>query len=320
MKSSAALSETVRAPANVISWWRTSFDQNEAERIAAAIRGEHISQGPVTAEFERRLAEILGVPYVVATTSGSTALLMAMMACGIGPGDEVILPSRTWIATPHAVLMAGAKPVLVDCKPHLPIIDPDAIESLTHGDSGEQPVHHNGRADDMRIINGIAGKRGLCVIEDAGQALCSRNDIGLLGTQSSIGCFSLSVAKVISTGQGGYLATRDETLARRLDSMRTHGVTDLINANYGEMGFNFRLNDIQASIGLVQLDRLPRRIEHMRELYRIYDEGLSDLPFVKLIPMNVDGGEIPNYIEVLCENRALVDYLGKRGIQTRPFH
>lgn len=321
MRFSGAFPESVNAPAHDISWWRTSFGADEAEAIAAAIRAEHISQGPVTAEFERRLAEILGVPYVVTTTSGSTALFMALKACDIGPGDEVILPSRSNIATPHAVLLAGATPVLVDCKPDLPIIDTDAIESLiTSRTRAIIPVHLNGRAADMRVIHAIASKHGLRIVEDAAQALCSRNDSGPLGTQSCIGCFSLSVAKIISTGQGGYLATRDETLAKRLVGMRTHGVTDFINVTYSEVGFNFRLTDIQSSIGLVQLDRLSRRIEHVKEVYRMYEQGLSDLPFITMVPVNVEAGEIPIYIEVLCQNRQrLMDYLRARGIQARPF-
>lgn len=304
-----------------ISWWRTSFGDKEIERIAVAIRAENMSQGPVTAEFEKRLAEILNVPHVVATTNGSTALLMALIACGIRPGDEVIVPNRTWIATPHAVLLLGAKPVLVDCLPDLPIIDPGEIEAvITPRTKAILPVHLNGRSADVRTIRAIAKKHGLRVIEDAAQAMSSRNADGPLGTQADIGCFSLSVAKIISTGQGGYLATRDDAFASRLSAMRTHGVVDLINATYGDFGFNFRYNDIQASIGLVQLEHLDRRIAHVREIYRLYTAGLADLPFIRMVPVNVDAGEIPIYAEVMCEDRKqVIDFLAAREIQTRPF-
>src|SRR5437016_3807884 len=111
-----------------ISWWRTNFGEDEIRLVAEAITAEHISMGPVTAEFERRLAGTIDVPYVVATTSGSMAILMALMAAGIGPGDEVIVPNRTWIATAHAPLLLGARPVLIDVLPDRPIMDVSRLE------------------------------------------------------------------------------------------------------------------------------------------------------------------------------------------------
>lgn len=278
--------------------------------------------GPVTKEFETHLAELLEVPYVVATTSGTTALLMALIACDVGPGDEVIVPNRTWIATAHAALLLGAKPVLAEVQRDYPIVDADAIEPLvTSRTKVIMPVHLNGRSADMKRINEIARANGLRVVEDAAQALGSRNRFGFLGAQSDIGCFSLSVAKIIATGQGGYLATRDESLAKRLVSIRTHGVTDVINPVYTGFGFNFRYNDVQASIGLAQLSRLAGRIERANEIYRMYEKGLADVPGVRVVPADIGGGQIPIYIEILCDRRQqLVDFLAARGIQTRPFY
>lgn len=305
-----------------ISWWRTSFGEAEIERIASSIRAEHVSQGAVTAEFEERLAAVLGVPHVIATTSGSTALLMALIACDVGPGDEVIIPNRTWIATAHAAMLLGAVPVLVDVIEDCPIIDPEAIEPLiTPRTRVIMPVHLNGRSADMQSINGLARKHGLRVVEDAAQALGSRNAHGMLGTQSDVGCFSLSIAKIIATGQGGYLATRDRRVAEKLLNMRTHGVSDVINATYTTLGFNFRFNDVLASIGVAQLDRLPGRIERVKEIYGLYRDGLADLPGVRLIEADLAAGQIPIYIEVLCEDREqTVRFLRDKGIQTRPFY
>jgi perosamine synthetase len=305
-----------------ISWWRTSFGTDEAEKVAEAIANENISQGPVTAEFERRLAEVLDVPYVVATTSGSMALLMTLWAAGIGPGDEVIVPNRTWIATAHAPLLLGAKVVLVDVEEERPIMDVTQIESaITQRTKAIIPVHLNGRSVNMHEVQRIAKKHNLAVIEDAAQALGSRNEDGLLGTQSDLGCFSLSVAKIIATGQGGFIVTRDESLYRKLVAMRTHGVSDIVNASWTQPGFNFRFTDILASIGLVQLKRLPERIEKVKSIHARYSEAMPDLPFIKLIPVNIDAGEIPIYIEVLCPEREhLIQFLAERGIQTRPFY
>lgn len=287
-----------------------------------AISHEHISQGSVTAEFEKKLAEALGVPYVVATTSGSVALLMALMALGIRRDDEVIVPNRTWIATAHAAAMLGARVVLVDVRPEVPLMDISQVRrKITPRTKAIMPVHLGGRMVDMKEITSLAREYGLRVIEDASQALFSRNSEGYVGTQSDAGCFSLSVAKLVATGQGGFIVTRNKDTYERLKLIRTHGVTDVINASYTQLGFNFRFTDIQASIGIAQLARAPKRIEHVKAVYARYKAGIAELPFLKLIPFAVAAGEIPLYSEVLCDDRArLVDYLNAQGIQTRPFY
>jgi len=307
---------------NKISWWRTDFGEEEIRKVSESIANEHLSQGPVTEEFEKGIANTLDVPYVAATTSGSMSILMALIAIGIKPGDEVIVPNRTWIATAHAPLILGAKVVLVDVEPKQPIVDVKQIESkITPRTKAIIAVHLNGRAAYMKEINRIAKSHRLIVIEDAAQAFCSKNEDGMLGLQSSMGCFSLSVAKLISTGQGGFVVTKDEALYERLKAMRTHGVSDLINVSYTQMGFNFRFTDIQASIGVIQLKYLNERIEKVKAVYRKYESRINEFSFLKLIPVNVEAGEIPIYIEVLCPERSkLMQFLAERNIQTRPFY
>jgi perosamine synthetase len=305
-----------------VSWWRTTFGEPEIQRLTHSINHEHISQGAITAEFEARISEALDVPYTVATTSGSVALLMALMAMDIRRDDEVIIPNRTWIATAHAAAMLGAKVVLVDVRPDVPLMDVTQIRGkITSRTRAIIPVHLGGRIVDLTEINALAQEYGLRVIEDASQALFSRNAEGFVGTQSDAGCFSLSVAKLISTGQGGFIVTRKKETHDRLKLIRTHGVADVINATYTKLGFNFRYNDIQASMGLAQLARAPKRIEHAKAVYAKYEAGLTDLPFLKLIPLSVARGEVPLYIEVLCDDRQkLIDYLAAHNIQTRPFY
>jgi len=305
-----------------VSWWRTGFNNGESEAIARAIAQEHVSQGPVVAEFERQLADYLDVPHVVATTSGSMALLMSLWTSGVGPGDEVIVPNRTWIATAHAPLLLGASVKLVDVEPGRPIIDARLVErAINERTKAIIPVHMCGRSADMRTINEIARRHKLTVIEDAAQALGSRNADGFLGTQSAMGCFSFSVAKIISTGQGGIIATRSGETHKKLVAMRTHGVGDIVNAAWDRPGFNFRFTDILAAVGIEQLKLLPQRIEKVKRIYEAYAKGLSGLPFIKLIPVNLDAGEVPVYIEALCESREkLIDFLAARGIQCRPFY
>ena len=305
-----------------IPHWRTTFNNGEAEAIAIAIAGEHISQGPIVAEFERQIAAYLGVPYVVTTNSGSMALLMSLLAAGIGPGDEVIVPNRTWIATAHAPFLLGATVKLVDVEIKRPIINAALIEdAISDRTRVIMPVHLCGRSANMRAINDIALRRGLTVVEDAAQALGSRNADGFLGTQSDMGCFSFSVAKIISTGQGGFVTTKSESIYQKLVAMRTHGVGDVLNAVWDQPGFNFRFTDILASIGIVQLSLLPSRIEKVKAIYKVYEEGLKELSSIKMIPVDIDAGEVPVYIEVLCESRQkMINYLANKGIQCRPFY
>jgi len=304
-----------------IPYWRATFSNGEAKAVTAAIESRHISQGPIVEELERKLAAYLSVPYVVATTSGSTALLISLMAAGVGPGDEVMVPNRTWIATAHAPFLLGAKVSLIDVEAEKPIINARLIEdAITENTRAIIPVHICGRSSDMRSINEIAQRYNLTVIEDAAQALGSRNNDGFLGTQSDMGCFSFSVSKIISTGQGGFVATRSEKIYQKLVALRTQGVDNVINAKWGLPGFNFRFTDVLAAMGIVQLGLLPERIEKVKALYRLYEENLKDLPFIKIIPVDLAAGEIPVYTEVLCESRQeMMGFLAARGIQCRPF-
>lgn len=306
----------------MISWWRISFGEEEIQKVAEAIHGEHVSQGPVTEELEHKLERLLDTPYVVCTTNGSMALLISLMACGIKPGDEVIIPNRTWIATAHAVAILGAKVVLVDVEDDRPIIDVTKIEEkITPRTKAIIPVHLNGRSANMREINRIASKHGISVIEDAAQALYSRNGDGFLGLQSDIGCFSLAISKIISTGQGGFMVVQDEDMFKKLKLIRIHGTASTIDVVWTQVGFNFRLTDVLAAIGIVQLDKLQENIEKVKRIYQLYNEVIPGLGFLKFLPVDIEAGEIPIYIEVLAPKRTeLVQFLAERGIQTRPFY
>lgn len=305
----------------MIRWWKTSFGEAEIRKLAEAVTKEHISQGPVTAEFEERISKALDVPYAVATTSGSAALVLALMSLGIGPGDEVIIPNRTWIATAHAALLVGARVVLADVRSDIPIIGLTEVEEkVSQRTKAVIPVHINGRGVDMEEMAILSKRHGLFIIEDACQALFSRNSCGFLGTQSDIGCFSLGVTKLISTGQGGVAVTRSEKIYERMRLARNHGVVDLFADRWVGFGFNFKFTDLLASFGLVQLDRVPERSAHVVALYRRYEKEIAEVDTLKLIPVNVSNGELPLYVEVLCrERKRLIEFLDSRGIQARPF-
>jgi dTDP-4-amino-4,6-dideoxygalactose transaminase len=207
-------------------------------------------------------------------------------------------------------------------KNDFPIIDNDQIEAaITSKTKAIIPVHLNGRSADMRQLNDIANKYELKIIEDAAQAFGSTNEDGFLGTQSFAGCFSLSVAKLIATGQGGFVVTNNNKTYDNLNLMRTHGVSDLINSTFSNFGFNFRFNDILASIGIEQLLKLDEHIEKAKQIYKIYRDGLKELDSIKLINAEIEHGQVPTYIEVLVEKRdELINYLYENGIQSRPFY
>lgn len=301
-----------------MSWWRTKLDESEADAARDAILSGRLSNGAVTAELEERLALALGVRHVTMTTSGSVALTIAFLATGIGPGDEVIMSDRTFIAAAHAAMILGATVRTVDTLPDKPLIDPHLIRGAI-GDRTKAivPCHINGRACDMTAINAIARESGLAVIEDAAQALFSCQGKSCLGTLGDIGCFSLGVTKFMTSGQGGIVATNDTKLHEAVQRMRYHGVTSPRSGTYEQFGFNFRYTDIQAAIMLKQLDRLERKLRAHRELYARYDAGLRDLAGIDLLEVNISGGELPLWIEVTCDNRdAVVDTLRHAGIET----
>lgn len=274
-------------------------------RITEAIHNRHISQGPITRQFEEKLAETLGVPYVVCTTSGTTALTMALLACGIGPGDEVIVPNRTWIATAHAVMMTGAKVVLCDTKMGSPVIDlADASAKVTARTKAFTPVHLNGRTAGTNLDP-------IPEISDACQAFPF---FPMGPRQYQTACYSLSVAKIISTGQGGFCATRDEALYKELKALRTHDVADAMVPQVLEwkrFGYNFRFTDIQAAIGLAQLERLPERLQAISEIHGEY----------KANGVPVCETPTPLYNELLHpEPEILRAFLLERGIEARPIY
>ena len=305
-----------------VPWWNTEFGEKEIDAVGRAISSRQISQGSLTVEFEERLASLLGAEHVIAASNGSIALLMALMALEVGVGDEVLVPNRSWIATLHAVIMTGATPVLVDVREDKPLLDESQLEKgISERTKAVIPVHLNGRSANVGYLNHLAGKYGFAVIEDAAQALMSKNMNETLGTMGKIGCFSLSMAKIISTGQGGFLTTNSDVIAERLRLIRTQGVENVQDPDtWGEFpGLNFRFTDLQASIGLVQAEQLPKRIEKVSAIYQEYKVGLENCESIEMVPVAVEQGEIPLYIEILCENRKqLMAHLKFRGIETRP--
>jgi perosamine synthetase len=278
----------------------------------------------VTAEFERRCADLLGVRHAVATTSGTSAIFLALAGLGVGHGDEVIVPDVTFIATANAVTLTGATPILVDVAPETLMLDPLAVErAVTSRTKAVVPVHVSGRAAAIERIVEIANRRGVHVVEDAAEALISRHDGRCLGTFGTAGCFSFSPNKTVTTGQGGLVVTADDALAVRLRELKDQGRPVRGtggNDVHAVIGYNFKLTNMQAAVGLCQLGKLEARAARLQNIYRWYAAGLADVPQVRLLAFDLDRGESPQWVDALAENRdEVVAHLLSIGIHCRPF-
>lgn len=302
---------------SVINWWEITLGQEEISGITNAIRNRCISMGKLTEEFESSIAGLLHVPYVVCVTSGTSALMVALMAAGVKPGDNVIVPDRTFIATAHAAMILGAKVRLVDSKSGKPVIDERLIEQkINKRTRAIIPVHINGHAADMGEIGNIGNKYGIPVIEDACQAFHSSSNGKYLGTLSRFGCFSLGLAKLVTTGQGGFIVCHNEEDYHTLKRIRNQGVFDVFReTNSGMVSGNFKFTDIQASIGLAQLSKIKEKLEHQTAVYTRYQEGLKGVNCLKGIDVNIHAGEIPLRPEFLCTERdRFITEINKFGI------
>jgi len=234
----------------------------EKKAVMEVLDSGMLAQGPRTAKLEERFAQVCGVKHAIATTSGTTALYMALLAHGIGPGDEVITTPFTFIASANSILFTGARPVFVDIDEATFNINPALIEqAITPRTKAIMPVHLYGCMCDMDALQAVADKHGLRIVEDACQAVAATyhgRAAGSFGT----GCFSLYATKNVMSGEGGIITTNDDAVAEQCRMMRNHGMK---RRYYHDMlGYNFRISDLHAAIGLAQMDRLAGFTEKRR--------------------------------------------------------
>src|SRR6185369_13186795 len=264
-----------------IPWWKPETGPEERDRVLAVLASNYLNDGDVTTEFERRMAAMLGSRFGIAVTSGTTALFVSLAGIGVGHGDEVVVPDVTFIATANAVTLAGATPVFVAVDPATLTLSPAAFEAaITPRTRAVIPVHVSGRAAAIERIIEIADARGIAVIEDAAEALRSKHNGRCLGTFGRLGCFSFSPNKTITTGQGGLIVTDDETLMVRLRELKDQGRPVRGtggNDVHDSVGFNFKLTNLQAAVGVAQLARLDARVDRLVSIYREYCRGLAGL-------------------------------------------
>jgi len=262
------------------------FDDAEKAAVTEVIDSGILAQGPKVLEFEKQFTEYIGVNHAVATSSGTTAIHLALLANGITPGDEVITTPFTFIATATPILFCGAKPVFVDIDPKTFNLDPLKIEAaITEKTKAIMPVHLYGQPAAMDHIMEIAEARELVVIEDACQAHGAAYRSKTVGSFGDCGCFSFYPTKNMTTSEGGMVTTNDSELAERLTLLRNHGQSK--RYDYNMIGYNFRMTDISAAIGIVQLSKVEKHTEKRIENAKKLTEGLEGIVEVPYIMSDV---------------------------------
>lgn len=285
------------------------FDRSDREALAEPLTTGWIVQGPKVKKFEEAIRVYTGAQFARATTSCTTALHLSLIACGVGAGDEVILPSFTFIASANAVEYVGAKPVFVDIDLDTFNIDVSQIEKLvTRHTKAIMPVHLFGLCADMKPIMEIARKHSLQVIEDAACAIGGFYMGAHAGTLGQAGCLSFHPRKSITTGEGGMVLTNDSAIAHRVEILRDHGaeISDLARhegkglllPEYNVLGYNYRMTDLQGTLGAAQMQKLTYILERKRILADRYTEVLGQLGWLR--PPAVPPGYIHGYQTYAC--------------------
>jgi perosamine synthetase len=309
--------------------------EEEETAVLQTLRSGWLSQGPRVAEFEKEFAAFVGAKHAIALSSCTTALHLAFVAAGLGPGDEVLCPSLSFIATANSIRYVGATPVFVDIDPLTFNIDPNLLEgAITPRTRAILAVHQIGLPAAMKEVNEIAARRNLLVIEDAACAIGSEYLGKRIGApHSRMACFSFHPRKILTTGEGGMITTNDDKLAARLRLLRQHAMTvsdvarhsakNVVIESYDEVGFNFRMTDMQAAVGLVQLGRVEGFIERRRAFAARYIEALLKLGWLTP-PSEPDGSRhnFQSYMARLTKDAPisrdnLMQALLDRGISTR---
>lgn len=294
-----------------------------------------LTQGPKVAAFEKQFGQIHQVTHALATTSCTTGLHLILAALGVGPGDEVIVPAFTWVATANVVLYCGATPIFVDVDPITFNIDPTLIQAkLTSKTKAVMVVHLFGRCADMDAIKAVVGS--LPIIEDAACATGAAYKGQFAGALGTAAAFSFHPRKSITTGEGGMVTTQDAELAERMLQLRNHGASiseeerhhgpkPYLLPEFNMMGFNYRMTDLQGAMGLAQLERLPSLLEERRHWAAWYQQALADIDW--LITPTEDADYLHGWQSFVCyvdpskapaPRNELMAQLQAQGISTRP--
>ncbi|HLG39219.1 MAG TPA: DegT/DnrJ/EryC1/StrS family aminotransferase [Chitinophagaceae bacterium] len=307
---------------------------DEAQAAYDTILTGWITQGPKVAEFEKKFAEYTGAKYAVAVSNCTTALHLAMIVAGVKEGDEVICPSMSYVATANSIKYVGAKPVFAEVNPktyNLDVVDTE--RKITSKTKAILLVHQIGMPADIDAFKRLADTYKLKLIEDAACAAGSAYQSAKIGSHSELVCFSLHPRKVISTGDGGFITTNREDYYQRMKLLRQHGMSvndrvrhessKVIFEDHVEVGYNYRMTDIQAAVGIKQLEKLDWIVAERRKITKQYNEAFADIDFIRL-PIEEEGyfSNYQSYSIYLRENcpitrNELMQKMLDAGIATR---
>ncbi|THD51515.1 UDP-4-amino-4,6-dideoxy-N-acetyl-beta-L-altrosamine transaminase [Phenylobacterium sp.] len=325
----------------VLPYGRQTIEDDDISAVVEALKADFLTTGPTVEAFETAFAETVGARHAVACANGTAALHLAMLALNVQPGEVVIAPSITFLATANCARYVGAEVVFADVDPLSGLMTPETLaESLTRVDGRRLravlPVHLRGDTVNLPELAAIAGQSGAALVEDAPHALGSTMTYGNVAERvgdarhSAMATFSFHPVKTIATGEGGMVTTNDADLADRLRIMRSHGMTRPAGAEpwvyeMAEPGFNYRLPDILCALGLSQLKKLPRFAARRRSLAKAYETSLAPLaPVVRIAERPVWSDPVLHLMCVLIDfeaagttRRAVVDALRERGVGTQ---
>jgi perosamine synthetase len=306
-----------------IPWTRPDFGEEEKKAAIDVIKSGWVTQGKITKKFEEELENYIGAKDVTVVNNGTTALMTALLAHNIKKGDEVIVPPLTFVATVNTVLAMGATPVLADSDPELWNTTPELVEEkITDKTKAIMPVDVGGMSIDVDGFEKLAKDNDITLIEDAAAAPGGEYKGKKSGSFNHTSTFSFHIAKSIQTIEGGCVLTPDEEFGEKCKSIRNHGMSAPYNAklnlhyDYINLGLNFRITDVQSAIGLAQLKKVDKQVEHRNNLVKIYKEELADFDFQK-VPSYVTKHPYLFFGIMLKDRDSLAKYLIKNDIDIR---
>lgn len=312
----------------MIPYGKQTIEQDDIQAVVDVLKSDFLTTGPKIAEFEQTVADYVGAKYAVAISNGTSALHAACFAAGIGPGDEVITTPLTFAASANCVLYCGGTPVFADVDPKTYNIDPDDIRrKITDRTKAIIAVHLAGQPCDMDAIHSIAREHGLIVIEDGAHALGSVYKGKKVGSLSDMTTFSFHPVKPITTGEGGMIVTDNEDFYKKMILFRSHGITrddSMMTRNDGpwfyqqfDLGYNYRITDIQCALGCSQMKKLDRFLARRKEIVAHYNEAFADCDNI-ITPYQLSDTESGWHLYIVqvkkCDRRQVFENMREKGI------
>ncbi|SRR6266566_1508781 len=321
MKGAIEVTQAAKQTQITVSQFEPCVGEDEIQEILDCIRTKWITEGKKTEEFVERLKAYTGAKHLVLAPNGTLALFMAVAVAGLGPGDEVVVPDFTFVGSATSVVLAGATPVFADVDPDTFNLDIDSLRrAIGPRTKAIMPVHIYGQSADMDPILELASAHNLKIIEDAAQGIGVRYKGRHVGTIGDLGCLSFFADKTMTTGEGGAILTDNDAMGERLLYVRNQGRLHRGSFVHPQMGWNFRMTDLQCALGLAQMRKLDWIIKRKGELEAQYRKYLASVPQVRFPTVQSTSDRVPFRINLLIPDpQALCDHLASAGVGVRRF-